>query len=441
MTGWRRYALVYGVVLAALCAVSGNRLLKPSSDTHFVYLARSFLAGRASMLEKPPNDNDWAKIETLALTDGRTLRGAFQVGDSNLFRTTRGERVRVEPSQIRERTAQHYVSFPPLPALAMLPFVAAFGERTNDVIFTVAWAALNAPLLLWLLGRLRRAGLTSRGDADHLWLVGLFCFGTVYFYSSVLGQVWYTAHVMGVSFAILYAGFSLEARHPALAGLMLGLGTATRTPLLFMAPLFFLEVWRVRRADWVRAVAPFAATAGAIGLGLAWFNWVRFDRVTEFGHTYLTVRWSARIQKYGLFNYNFLARNLSSMFTLTPKLLSSKPYVQVSWHGMSVLLTTPVLATLLWPRDRGPLHRALWLTVAAVASQTLFYQNDGWVQFGYRFLNDYSVFLLMLLAVGGRPFGRGWKALVLAGVAVNLFGALTFGRAWSFYYDGFFPAD
>ncbi len=436
-----RYLQLLLVALAGFSAASGSRLAGHSSDTHFVYLAQSLLKGRASLAVPPPNDNDWAKVETLELAGGRTVRGAYLVGEADVFRTTRGERVRAPAADIRKRTAEWYVSFPPLPAVLMLPLVAISGPLTNDVAFTLAWSAFNVPLLFWLLRRLRRLGYSERSEADDLWLTGLFAFGTVYFYSSVIGQVWYTAHVVATTFAIGFLGASLEARHPALAGLCLGLATATRTPLLFLAPFFLLEAWRCRREALVRVLVRFAVPAGIVGAALAAFNYARFDRITEFGHTYLTVRWAGRIQKYGLFNYNFLPRNLAAMLVLTPKLLSYSPYVQVSWHGMSVFLTTPALVLLAWPRVRGPLHRALWGTVLLVAAQTFFYQNDGWVQFGYRFINDYLVLLVALLAVGGRPIGRGTKALIVAGVLVNAFGAVTFGRYWQFYYDGFFPAE
>ena len=45
----------------------------------------------------------------------------------------------------------------------------------------------------------------------------------------------------------------------------------------------------------------------------------------------------------------------------------------------------------------------------------------------------------MLLAVGGRPLTRTFKTLIVVGIAVNLFGAITFGRMWQFYHEGFFP--
>jgi hypothetical protein len=67
---------------------------------------------------------------------------------------------------------------------------------------------------------------------------------------------------------------------------------------------------------------------------------------------------------------------------------------------------------------------------------TFFYQNSGWLQFGYRFSLDYLPFLVLLLAVGGRRFGWGARTLVAIGIAVNLFGAITFDRAWQYYRAG-----
>jgi hypothetical protein len=153
----------------------------------------------------------------------------------------------------------------------------------------------------------------------------------------------------------------------------------------------------------------------------------------------LNVRWTDRIQRYGLTNFSFLARNLTCAFTLTPRLINKPPFVLMSYHGMSMLITTPALLYLLWPRVKTDLHRLLWIMVLPIALAGFLYQNDGWVQFGYRFSNDFLFALMMLLAVGGRPITRTWKALIVIGIAVNLFGAITFGRMWQFYFDGFFP--
>ena len=66
---------------------------------------------------------------------------------------------------------------------------------------------------------------------------------------------------------------------------------------------------------------------------------------------------------------------------------------------------------------------------------TLFYQNTGWVQFGYRFSCDYAVLLFALFAVGGYHLGRTFQVLSVLSVIVNGFGAFTFGRrGYESYY-------
>jgi hypothetical protein len=42
----------------------------------------------------------------------------------------------------------------------------------------------------------------------------------------------------------------------------------------------------------------------------------------------------------------------------------------------------------------------------------------------------------MLIAIGGRPLGGLGKALIIFGIVVNLFGAWTFDRDWSYYRVG-----
>ena len=68
--------------------------------------------------------------------------------------------------------------------------------------------------------------------------------------------------------------------------------------------------------------------------------------------------------------------------------------------------------------------------MVVVALPALFYQNDGYFQFGYRFSLDWMPFLFLLLAIGGRPMGWRFKLLGLAGVAMGVWGALAFDSGW-----------
>jgi hypothetical protein len=465
-------ALIYLICLGGYLGASNARLKKPSDDNHYVYLANDLLRGRLKLAGSPPHQNDWSLVTELTLHSGRKVRGTFlQTGGTGWFKTTKGERLVITDGDIRSRNYVYYVSFPWFPAVLMLPFVAIWGLKFNDVIFTAVLAAFNPVIVYFVLGRLRTLKLSPRSVSEDLWLVGLFAFGTVHFFSSVMGQVWYTGHIVGVALTALYVLAALEGRHPFWAGLCLGLGFVTRTPIPFLFPLVIGEILRRNLAPpapdapalgdgahrpeiipWIRALWPrvrwrpalgqlalAAAPALAIGVLACVVNYLRFDNPFEFGHYYLNVVWAERIQRWGLFNYHFVPRNLAVMFCLLPKIMTKAPYVQISWHGLSIFLTTPIFAFLIWPRRRSPVQPWLYASLALPFILHMLYQNSGWVQFGFRFSLDYTVLLIALLAIGGYRFGWRAKALMIFSVIVNTFGAVTFNRYWQFYWDGIFP--
>ena len=435
----RRWAplVLLAVGLVGFGAVAGSRLGRQSTDPHFVYQADAWLHGQLAIDPPPPKGDDWAKVETVELDDGTTARGRRLTSKKKkgVFRTTGGEEIATKRIR-RSLATTHYVSFPPFPALLMLPQTAIHGRGANDVVPTVLVAALILPLAFLTLGRLRTAGLSTRTPGEDVLLVLCLAFGTVLFFSAVQGRVWYTAHVVGVALALGYAWCTIEARHPIGAGLCLGLAAMTRTPMAFMFPLFLFEAWRMCGGDRRRFVilcAKFAAPVAVIAaIGMA-YNAARFASPTEFGHSYLAVRQQGQMEESGLFSYAYLSRNLAVALALLPQPSADSPHIVIGGHGLALWFTTPILFFLFWPRERGTWHWPLWITVAAVALPSLLYQNSGWLQFGYRFALDYMVLLVLLLAIGGRPLGRLGKALIAIGIAINLFGAVTFARYNQFY--------
>jgi hypothetical protein len=234
---------------------------------------------------------------------------------------------------------------------------------------------------------------------------------------------------------------------------------ATRTPLLFAGLFLPLEAlfpdgeaaWR-RRGGMAKAlgqIAWFALPAAAIGAGLAWFNWIRWENPTEFGHLYLLEGTRGPTREHGLFNTVFLNNNLAAAVTNMPRLLATAPFVMVTRHGLGLLASSPALLALLGgprlvadaPRDdlterrRRGLARNLGWTLAAVVVPGLVYQNDGWQQFAYRFSMDFMPLLLGIFALRVQHLSRGVKALIVLSIVVQAFGAVTFGRMEQFYYD------
>ena len=394
---WIAAALYALTSLVYLVTAGRERLTAHTPYNHFALLAEAWLSGRLDLGGPPPaytGNNDFAVF------DGKT-----------------------------------FISFPPFPAALIAPLVKLAGGAlpVRDGQFFVALAGIAPAVLFLALERLSERGRSRRSQGENAALAVLFALGSVYWFSAVQGTVWFAAHVVGAALACGYLYCAIDAAHPFWAGLALGLGFATRTPLGFAAPLFLWEAARIGRErggrDLGRRLALFAAPAAAVLALLVWHNHARFGDPLEFGHRYLAIAWRPRIERWGLFSYHYLPRNLGVVLTSLPWTGVEGAPFQINAHGLALWVTTPIYAWALWPRRAAPLFRALCLTAGAVALPSLLYQNSGWVQFGYRFSNDFAPFLFAMIAAGGRRLRWPFYALGAAAIAVNAFGAITFQRA------------
>lgn len=422
------------VAAAVYVAVLGDRAAAPSPDNHYVHLARSWLEGQLHLVGDPPGTNDWACVDTID----------HGLCPNNRYRFP-GDRYR------------WYVSFPPLPAAVILPAVAISGIDVRDRLFWAVFAGLGPALLYVLLRRLRESHGSRRGVASDLLLTALFAFGSVYFFVAVQGTVWFAAHVVATPLIVLYVLFGLGARRPFLSGLCLGLAFLCRPTVALLGIFFVVEALRVSRdeslppPEWSLArraiaflrpmrpgaafakLALFAVPLVAIGLVAMWHNEARFGDPFEWGHSYLQIRWRPRIERWGLFNYHYVARNLAIFVASLPWLTASPPHFLVSRHGLALWVTTPAVLYALWPKRVSSLMVGLAAATLPVLVLNLMYQNTGWIQFGYRFALDYLPLVFALLALGGRRFGPGFFSIALFAFAINAFGAATFDRRPEFY--------
>ena len=435
-----------------LSLVAFDRLLLHSSDNHFVYQADAWLDGSLSLTRRPHHQNDWASYETLKLKGesksrhGESVSGFFvhQSKRRHHFRTLQRADIEIPKADIAERTKSYFVSFPPGPAVIMTPLVWMFGYGVNDVVLTVFFGGINCLLVYLLLCRLGTQFQIQRSSSDHLWLALFFTFSTCHFWLAVQGRVWFTALIMGATFHLMYLYFATGLKRPFWAGVCLSIAFACRASLVFSALYIFFEVMAMRRhrrtKDLFKALVLFAAPCLVVGLGLLLNNFLRFDDPVEFGHTYLAGGNLQRIRDFGLFNTRFITKNLSAMFTLTPRFSLNEPYLQLSKHGMSIMLSSPALILLFW---RGQRHVAFWrsMSVATVILiPIVLYQNTGWEQFSFRFLLDVLPLVMVALVSVKTKLPGSIKTLIVVGILINLFGALTFQRPTTAHlYTEFLP--
>lgn len=418
LSAYRVEVALFAVAFVVLASFSSQRFLRQSAAPHFVYQAQAWMEGRLDIDPQVlPNLEDWACV-----------------------RVVNGEKVRCEGRPLP--SDRWYVSFPSFPAVVMLPFVALHGYQFNDTSFDVIVGALAVAFFYSLLRFLAKEGETARNRDENIALSLILAFGTLFFYCAIRGEVWFSAEVMGVAFTCLYARNAVRAHRPVLAGLFFSMATLTRTPLFFTGVFFVLEALcpgpesrleqlKALGRDWkpaARKVGLFALGAAPLGLLAAAYNVYRFGRPGEFGHRFLfNNRVNADIDHWGLFHWEYLPRNLEAAFLKLPKVSFEPLRLAYDPHGLTLLLTLPILVFLLIPKTRPRLHWPLWLTVAACALPGLLYQNTGYMQFGFRFSLDYTPYLLLLFAIGGWSLrNRAVLAAVALGVLVNFWGAVAF---------------
>lgn len=393
--------MALAVFVAALLIYGGTALAtqrEPAPQhAYFNHLAEAFLSGRLDLID-PPGHHD------LTPHDGRW-----------------------------------YLAFPPLPAVLMLPGVAAVGlARFHVVWFSVALASANVMLVWMVLASLARRGWIGLGPGGRAWLSALFALSTAHWQAAPDGNVWFLGHICTLTFAAAAALAASRSASPWPAGLLLAIAIWGRPNVLFMWPLLaglsltcgaredaFPDVRRLRR--WMLCSAlPLAASAA----GLLWYNAARFDSALDFGYTRQQVDTSllGPLHEYGQFSPHHAMRNLRVMLLGLPTWPAGATLPVPDDQGMSLLLTTPALLYLVRLRRDDVVTRAAWLSVLLLLVPLVLYYNTGWRQFGYRFSLDFIMPLLVLLAAAaGRRVTWPLRLLIAAGVVVN-----AWGLAWWF---------
>jgi hypothetical protein len=343
-------ALFLGLFLA-LASLSSFRFFRQSEAPHFVYQAQAWLEGHQHVdPQLLPNLEDWACVREVA-----------------------GAKTRCEGRPLL--TDRWYSSFPPFPAMVMLPWVAIHGYQFNDTSFGVIIGAL-AMLAFYVLLKLL---FPKRSTSDNIWLTLLLCFGSVFALVAIRGEVWFLAETLGVLFTCLYLFNAAGARRPVLAGAFWSMAVVTRAPLLFTGLFFILEAlapeagsrWQ-QLSRWPSVakrtlLLRFAAGAAPLGLLSAWLNMSRFGSVSEFGHRFLyNNRVNPDIDSYGLFHPHYLLRNVEAAFLRLPVWAGGR-LTYDPW-GLTLALTLPWLALAFSPFQQ---RRRIALCVGSLSSLIL----------------------------------------------------------------------
>ena len=441
-----------GVGFVLLALVVYIQTLRDRPYDHFVWQAAAFLEGQVAIRYPAPGNAYYQDVLPVPSSDG---------------------------------IARGLIPFPPLPALILLPFVALQGLATSGPVVFVALAAVDVGICWWLLGRLPvRLGVRVATTA-------FFAFGTVFWYAAQLGTTWYQAHIAAVGLAMLAVGIAIGADRDAVepewdvptlrglraavlrdrlrvdprqfaAGLLFGLACTARLPVLFAAPFFMLVGsgggwWRRSWSAGLGAVLPVGAlllynlaTAGSFfHPAYEYLYYLESNFYPTLGYN---PAWSIEDPRYIPQNARIALLSTPILFPdVWPDSLGANtrafctdpgatralfdircPLAVPSDLGMSILLTSPafLLAVPALRALRGSrLAAGAAVSVLLIGLVNLMHFSQGWVQFGYRFSNDFVPWAVVLVALGAEAVVRrrswGWPlvgVLVGASILVNAWG-------------------
>ena len=354
--------------------------------------------------------------------------------------------------------------FPPLPAVLLMPFVALFGLATDAQLFGVVLGAINVGLAWRLTTRVtdqRAAAFTATlffAFGTVHWYAAII--STTWFLAHVVAI---TFLLLGITLALdaerreqirralrlrgpdgphkaspnpLAATFEQKSLFVAwgrrlagqidglqfMAGFVFGLAALSRLTIIFGAPFFVF----VGGGGSYRRRAISAGLGAAIPVGLLLlYNFASsghfFNPIYEFlfqkqfeGQGYAPPGMYGE-REWGVENPRFIPISSIIMFLWPPTLLPhgidcglsllkpTCPIAVPSPFGMSILLTSPaylLIALIAGAAWRKRVVLGALAAVAAIALVNLAHFSQGWVQFGYRFSNDFAPFALVLVTLG-----------------------------------------
>ncbi|MBA3307928.1 MAG: hypothetical protein H0T04_04490 [Chloroflexi bacterium] len=430
-------------VLIALAVYAGSNPERRNFYNHFVWQADAWLQGRVAITYPvvEPFRNDYFQ-DVLPLSDQPGLA---------------------------------LIPFPPLPAIVLLPFVAVFGLATDAALVAAVFGALNVGLCWRMI-----QGVTADRGAAVLSTI-FYAFGTVAWYAAMLGSTWFLAHVLASTFLFVAISAALDAerrQHLAgrarlvlgvvdprqfLAGLLLGVAALARLPAIFGAPFFVFvggggSLFRRAFSAGLGALVPVAL--------LLLYNLAVTGHVFHPAYQYLyETEYSPRPElihhgEWAIEDPRYLPQNAVIMLAwppTTPALSADIcadrshpdfrplpeglglifdrdcPLVRPDPLGMSLLLSSPAYLLgipgllAMWRSGRRRWAAGVALAVAAIALLNLMHFSQGWVQFGYRFSNDFAPFAMIPVALGIALYGVRPATVIPVALSVLI-------NAWGVYW-------
>jgi hypothetical protein len=338
-----------------------------------------------------------------------------------------------------------YVPMPPLPAILLMPIAYwVEPENINTSYASMFFSAVNGVLIFLILRQLAQRKWIELPSHGMFWLVVVFLFGTPHLWVGIDGRGWYISQILTVLFLALAVYAALRTQSAWWSATFIGIAMLARPNSLMTWPFVFAISMQILKdnhgsVEWKQAFQWVAKTIPPIAVAVIAqlsYNYLRFEDFLDFGYTTVNAGKEivSNVQTYGLFSPHFIPQNIFAMFFRMPRINWGATWSGIAngglWpidpttDGMSMLVTTPILIYLFCRYPKQWWVLGAWAAILFNLVLLSFYSNTGAYQFGYRYVLDFIVPLIAMLAVGmGKKVPWHYVVLVLVSILINTYGA------------------
>jgi hypothetical protein len=268
----------------------------------------------------------------------------------------------------------------------------------------------------------------SKNKLTSLWIFLAASLGNIVWFMSSNGSVWYMGQVSAFLFLTLTLYESSNKRRIPLLILYFGLAVLSRLQIILALPLV-IYLNRDKFKDFKKFFS-FVLGMSFFGIIYGIYNYLRFGSFLQTGYGLIPgVMTEPWFQK-GLFNISYIPNHLRVIFTSLPIFLKKFPYLEPSWGGLAIWITSPIFVYSLYANIRKRVVQLSWLSIFLISLVVMSHGSTGFAQFGYRFAVDFYPLILFLIVEyisNKKLIWHHWLILSIS-ILVNLWGVVFINK-------------
>ena len=175
----------------------------------------------------------------------------------------------------------------------------------------------------------------------------------------------------------------------------------------------------------------------SFGLGITFFvilygiyNYLRFGSFFQTGYGLIPGVLNEPWYGGSLFGTDHIISNLKVMFTSLPIIKKSFPFIEPSWGGLSIWITSPVFIYVLRANLKNIQNIIAWFSIILIAIVIFVHGGTGFTQFGYRYAVDFYPLILYLITDVVSSTEIKWHHWLLLSISIliNFWGVIFINK-------------